>query len=125
MIEIHPLRDKAKVDELYKKYSVAVNASSMAVVATDGDTVLGNCLFDLTAEALTVSALEPADDLFLADGILRAALHVGVENGVNTAFYTETAPVNIFERLEFIKNAENRELNVQKLFTSCKNCENT
>ncbi len=125
MIEIHPLREKSELAELYKNSGVLMNENSVAVTAKDGDEVLGFCLFDECKDGLVIHALEPTDDLFLADGILRSALHVGVENGIMTAFYSETAPLNVFEKLKFIKNAEKRELSVEKLFSSCQNCSNT
>lgn len=123
MIEIHPLRDKEKLAKLYVDSNVKMNENSMAVVCADGDDVLGFCLFDMLADSLVVHSLEPQNDLMLSDGILRSALHVGVENGIMSAFYSENAPKDVFSKLKFIKNEENRELNVDKLFSSCKNCD--
>ena len=125
MIEIHPLRDTDKLCELYKKQSVTMNEYSMAVVASDREEILGFCLFEMKKDGLLVHSLEPKDDALFADGILRSALHVGVENGVNEAFYSESAPEKLFDTLKFIKNAENRELNVGKLFSSCQSCGNS
>lgn len=122
MIEIHPLRDREKLEVLYKKYSVPFGADSIAIVASDGDEVLGCCLFDLDKSCETVHFIEPQSDVMFADGLLRSALHVAVENGIESAFYSENAPEALFNGLGFIKNAETRELNVEKLFTSCKNC---
>lgn len=125
MIEVRPLRDKEKLSKLYAENNVEMSASSMAVVCTDGDEAIGFCLFDMLDDSIIVHSLSPADDLFLADGILRSALHVGTENGKMSAFYSNTAPIEVFSKLKFIKNAEKRELSVDKLFSSCKNCENT
>ncbi|MBE6798831.1 MAG: hypothetical protein E7525_03520 [Ruminococcaceae bacterium] len=122
MIEIHPLRDREKLVVIYAKYSVPFGDDSIAIVASDGDELLGCCLFDLDKSKETVHYIDPQDDIMFADGLLRSALHVAVENGIESAFYSENAPVSLFERLQFIKNAETRELNVEKLFTSCKNC---
>ncbi len=125
MIEIHPLRESEKLSKLYNQNNIEMNENSMAVVCTDSGETLGYCLFDINDEALFLNTLEPRNDLLLADGILRAALHVGVENGKMTAYYTNNAPVDVFLKLGFIKNSKNKELNVDKLFSSCKNCENT
>ena len=125
MIEIHPLRDTDKLCELYKNQSVTMNEYSMAVVASDREEILGFCLFEMKKDGLLVHSLEPKEDAFFADGILRSALHVGVENGVNEAFYSENAPEKLFETLKFIKNAEKKELNVGKLFSSCQSCANS
>ena len=122
MIAIKPLREKDKLLNLYKKANVIMNENSMAVVAADGDEILGVCLFDMTEKQLLIHHLEPANDIMLVDGILRSALHVGVENGKMLAFYSNSAPEKLFKMLNFIKNDETRELNVQLLFSSCGNC---
>ncbi len=125
MIEIHPLREKDKLAKLYVENNVKMNKNSMAVVCADGNDILGFCLFDMLDTSLVVHSLEPQNDLYLADGILRSALHVGVENRIMSASYSENAPKVVFSKLKFIKNEENRELNVDKLFSSCKNCDIT
>ena len=122
MIEIHPLRDIENLKKLYKKSNVQMSDCSMAIVASDNDEVLGYCLFDMRDNDLMIFSMEPTDDVSFADGLIRSALHVGVENGRMTAFYSENAPEKLFSTLGFIKNAEKRELNVNKLFSSCQNC---
>lgn len=124
MIEIHPLRDKDKLKTLYSDNNIEMTENSIAVVASDSNEVLGFCLFEMNTDNLLIHTIEPKDDKFLADGILRSALHVGVENGIMTAFYSINAPESLFSALAFIKNIEKRELNVEKLFSSCKNCGN-
>ena len=122
MIEIHPLRDKDKLSVLYNQAKLDMNEHSIAVVASDGDEALGYCLFDMNDDNLLVHCLSPQDDIMFADGLLRSALHVGVENGVNKAFYSVNAPVELFRKLRFIKDDSINELNVQLLFSSCENC---
>lgn len=122
MIEIHPLRDIENLKKLYKKSNVQMSDCSMAIVASDNDEVLGYCLFDMRDNDLMIFSIETTDDVSFADGLIRSALHVGVENGRMTAFYAENAPEKLFSTLGFIKNAEKRELNVNKLFSSCQNC---
>ena len=125
MIEIHPLRDVVKLAELYKSASVNLNETSMAVVASVREEILGFCLFEMNDDSILIHSLEPKDDVFFADGILRSALHVGIENGRNDAFYSEKAPETLFEALKFIKNKDTKELDVGKLFSSCKSCANS
>ena len=122
MIEIHPIREKDKLVPLYKAANIELNDNSMAVVASDGDEILGNCLFDLTDEFFMLHSIEPSDDTYFADGLLRSALHVSAENNIMTAYYAKTAPVELLDKLKFIKNAENNELDISKLFNSCKSC---
>lgn len=125
MIEIHPLRDTVKLSELYKVAGIDLTEMSMAVVASDKEEILGFCLFEMNNDSIVIHSLEPKDDVFFADGILRSALHVGVENGKEQAFYSQFAPENVFDVLKFIKNKDTKELDVGKLFTSCKSCANS
>lgn len=122
MIEIHPLRDREKLSVLYKQCGVEFGEDSIAIIASDGEEILGNCLFDLKGDHGVIHSIQPTDDFPFADGLLRSALHVCVENGKTEVFYSENAPESLFSTLKFIKNAEKRELDVNKLFSSCQNC---
>lgn len=122
MIEIHPLRDKDKLSALYKEFDTEYSKNRIAVVASDGEEVLGNCLFEIDNDEMTVFQLYPTDDIPFADGILRSALFVGTENGVKKAFYTENSPVELFRKLGFIKNPDEKTLKIEKLSESCRNC---
>ena len=122
MIEIHPLRDKEKLAILYKENGVDFCDDSIAIVASDKDDILGFCLFDLKKDKGIVHKISPKDDISFADGLLRSALHVCVENGIMDVFYSENMDLKLLETLKFIKNAQNKELDINRLFTSCKNC---
>lgn len=121
MIEILPERNASLLEPLYNEKGLDMTENSMAVIARAGKEVLGYCLFELTNEKLTVFALDPENDIMLADGILRSALHVGVANEVMTAYYSETAPEGLFKKLGFLGD-EPSSLRVEKLFQSCKGC---
>ncbi len=122
MIEIHPIREKDKLLPLYSNAKVDFNENSLAILANDGDDVLGYCLFDMNDKCVVIHDLQPQDDIMFADGLLRSALHVGVENNKMQAFYSQTAPYELFKKLRFIKDEALRELNVNMLFSSCENC---
>ena len=123
MIEIHPLREKDKLVPLYKAAGITMGEHSMAVVASCDEEILGNCLFDLSDECFLLHSIEPKDDIYFADGLLRSALHVSAENKIMAAYYSETAPFDLINTLGFIKNAEKNEVDIEKLFKSCKSCE--
>lgn len=122
MLQIHPIREKAKLESLYNKHGLCFSDDCIAVFAMDGEELIGYCLFSMSAQDISVKILVPTDDIMLADGILRSALHVAVENGKTNAYYEKTAPENIFKTLGFIKNVENRCLDINKLFESCQSC---
>lgn len=121
MISVLPSKDRAEIEELFLKHNLVVDGFSSCVIASSGNEVLGYCLYRLDAKTITVFAVEPQNDIMLADGILRSALHVAAENFVLDAFYDDCAPVHLFEVLEFIKNKDEKRLNIDKLFGGC-NC---
>ena len=122
MITVLPVKDGSRLAALFAAAGLKQTADAAAVEAMDGEESLGYCLFGLDDKRIEVRALEPAADRYMADGLLRSALHVAVTRGVMAAFYADTAPLKLLKSLGFIKNDENRELDIDKLFSSCQNC---
>lgn len=123
MISVIPSKDKIKIEELFKKHGLPTDEFSSCVIAREKEEILGYALYELTPKTITIYAIEPQGDIPLADGILRSALHVAAENFVLDARYSEEAPKELFEVLGFIKNSEEKTLNIDKLFGGC-NCHN-
>ena len=119
MISVLPCHDGAKIEELFNKHSLEICEYSGCVIARQNDEILGYCLYSLTTKAMTVFVVEPQKDVPLADGILRSALHVAAENFVLDAFYDENSPIELFRMLDFIKNEDEKRLNIDKLFGGC------
>lgn len=122
MIYLGPVKDKEKIKELFYTHNLSLSEYSGCVAAQDGEAVLGYCLYDLDKEKMTVYYLEPLNDLAFADGILRSTLHVAAERSIMNAFYSETAPEDVFKKLLFVKNSDEKSLNIDKLFESCCGC---
>lgn len=122
MITVLPVEDIEIKKSLYAKHMLKCASTSMAVSASDGDKQLGYGLFDLNDERFLLYVLEPMDDKWLADGVLRSALHVSHHRGIDWAFYDEIAPVELIRSLGFIENDEKQTLDIGKLFSSCRNC---
>lgn len=125
MITVLPVREKDRLFALYKEAEEPLPPNAGAVVASDGDMQLGYCLYTLDEEKISIGRLEPAGDASLADGILRAALHVAVTKGLMRAVYNDRAPEMLLKRLGFIENDEKRALRLEKLFSTCQNCAET
>lgn len=123
MISVLPSKDKEEIYALFNKHNLETDEFSGCVIARMGETVLGYCLYRLDNKTITVFAVEPQADIMLADGILRSALHVAAENFVLDAYYNDNAPIDLFKKLDFIKNADEKRLNIDKLFGGC-NCHN-
>lgn len=122
MITVLLEKDRDRLERLYFESGEDFTGNSEAVVAKDGEDRLGFCLFTLDEEKIAIGKLEPTDDLSLADGVLRSALHVAVTNGILSARYTDSAPVEVLRHLDFIENDENKGVRIDKLFSTCQNC---
>ena len=121
MISVLPVKDKEKVKMFFEKQNYEFNENSGCVAAMDGDEVLGKCLYYLYEKGITVLSVEPDNDLMLADGILRSALHVAAQRSAMDARYQDKAYETLFKKLDFIKAKEERTLDIDKLFGGC-NC---
>lgn len=122
MISVLPSKDKEEIKSLFEKKSLDYNENSGCVIARCEGEMLGFCLYFLDEKEMTVLEIEPKDDLFLADGILRSAIHNAVCANVIAVHYSEEAPEEIFERLEFISDKNLRKLDASKLYKSCSSC---
>lgn len=122
MLTLGPINDSEYIKVLFADRKLSANENSGCVICKNGDEVLGLCLYDLTKDKMVIRHIEPMDDLGLADGILRSTLHVAAERSIMNAFYDDTVPVDFFKKLQFIKNEEEKSLNIDKLFQSCCSC---
>ena len=125
MIEIKTVQSFDELKKLYEKRNIEFKDFCMAIRAVDNDEELGVCLLSLTPNGIYIKDIEPKDDLSLADGVLRSALHVAVFHNVSNAFYEDTAPNEIFKRLGFILDEAQKTLNINKLFESGCSCQNS
>ncbi len=121
MITLKVTSDRQLTEKYYNEAGISFGEYSNLLLATDKEEILGYCLFDIDT-VLTVHIIEPLSDLSLLDGVLRSTLHVGCERGVVDAFYADTAPATAFNTLNFIKNSDEKRLDVDKLFKSCCSC---
>lgn len=119
MVTLAPLNDNREIQKMFKKSEIDYNENSGCVTALCGEERLGYCLYDMNERSVTVRFIKPSDDIMLADGILRSTLHVAAERGITNAFYADTAPEILFEKLDFIENRKEKTLKIEKLFESC------
>ena len=124
MVTLSVLKDKEKTARLFSEKGIEQNENSLCLVAFDGNNDLGISLFDITKDKAIIKYIEPLNDVSLADGILRSTLHIAAERFVMNVFYdSETVPEDFFEKLGFIKDKQEKRLNMDKLFMSCGSCE--
>lgn len=122
MIYLGPIKDKEEIKNLFSKNDIEYSEFSGCVTADSNGEILGYCLYELTDKKMTVHFIEPINDISLADGILRSTLHVAAEKSIMDAFYSETLPEDFLQKIGFIKDKDEKTLEINKLFQSCCNC---
>lgn len=122
MLEILVCDDAKITKELYDSIGLEYNDLSLAIRAMNKSECLGFALFSIDGSSETVYAVEPKDDMMLADGLLRSALHVGTERGITDAFYSLTEYEELYSKISFIESREEKRLKLQNLFTDCCHC---
>ncbi len=111
--------DKEKLSYFYNEAGLVINGNSMGVCAENRGEVLAFCLFDLFEKGIDIRYINPENDIALADGVLRSALHIAAEHSAMDAHYTDTVNEKLLESLEFILDKADKTLNIDKLFGGC------
>lgn len=119
MVSVLPSNDKEYIKAVFEKAGLCVSDYSGCVTARAGDEILGECLYDMDDKGIVIKKLYPEDDLMLADGILRSALHVAAEKSAMDARYELSVSEELIDKLGFIKDREEKSLNIDLLFGGC------
>ena len=119
MITVAPVKDKDEINSYYEKVGIKPNDESGCVVAGSGEEVLGFCLYTLTVKGITVLYITPQDDLSMADGILRSALHVAASRSAMDARYEGENTEILLSKLGFILDKRDKKIDIDKLFKGC------
>lgn len=119
MISVLPVWEKERLCVMYGSAGLDITEQSGAVEASDGSSVLGFCLFELSEKGIGIRYISPENDIMLADGLLRSALHIAAERSAMDARYSDTVSEGLLKRLGFIKNADEKMLDIDKLFGGC------
>ncbi|MBR7071910.1 MAG: hypothetical protein IKI29_07125 [Clostridia bacterium] len=119
MIEVKPITEAVLLQSLFLENGLTVDSFSGGVAARCGEEMLGYCLYSLTEKGITVHCLEPQSDAFLADGVLRSALHVAAERSAMDARYSDSAPAQLLKHLGFIADEKEKKINIDLLFGGC------
>lgn len=122
MIALAPISDKNEINRMFSENRLEYSEFSGCVKAKCGEEVLGFCLYDLDKNCIVIKMIVPENDLKLADGILRSTLHVAAERSIMNAFYSGEDTEKLCCRLGFIKDSQEKRLNINRLFESCCSC---
>ena len=123
MINILPVNDSKKVEAIFNECGFSFNEKAGCVVADNKGDILGRCLYFIDDNSITIAHIEPVEDILMADGILRCALHVADFRNISDAFYLDSVPIEVLKKLDFIKNEADKSLKIEKLHQSSCNCE--
>lgn len=119
MITVLPSDNAEEIRNMFAENGVPYSENAGLVTAKFNEEILGFCLYALDSDCITVYTLSPENDIMLADGILRSALHIAARRKILRAAYGENAPEELFEKLGFVKNKKERTLDISKLFSDC------
>lgn len=119
MITVLPCKETEEIKAEFEKRNLTFTDNSFCVKAKCDEETLGLCLFEIKDGFVTVLHIEPQEDIMLADGILRSALHVAAERFIFKANYLSDELTELFNKLAFIKDKENKILDMDKLFGGC------
>ena len=122
MLTLALTETKEIAQKLYSENSIDFNENSLCMLCKNGDEFLGYCLFSIDEKRGEVFIISPLDDISLADGILRSSLHVCAERNIMDVFYADTLSEDFLQKIGFIKNRQEKRLDIDKLFKSCCEC---
>lgn len=111
--------EKEKLEKFYKDAGLSMNDFSCGVCAASSSEIFGVCLFDLDEKSIMIRYIDPSDDIGLADGVLRSALHIAAERSVMDARYADTVSEELLNKLQFISDKSLKKLDIDKLFGGC------
>lgn len=123
MITVLPIKDKEEVKLYFDKYNIEFSENSGVSVAETGEEILGCCLYDIDNEKIIIRFLIPHNDIMLADGILRSALHIADFRGIENAYFSNVSQISVYKKLDFIKNEQEMSLKIEKLHESSCSCQ--
>lgn len=123
MITVLPVKDKKEIEFYFNKYEIEFTENSGVSVAAAKDDILGCCLYDIDDEKIIIRYITPDNDIMLADGILRSALHIADFRAIENAYFSNYSQISIYKTLDFIKNEQEMSLKIEKLHQSSCSCQ--
>ncbi len=121
MIHVKP----ATTEDITELYGNDILNGANAMIAEDTETGerVGHSKFSIIGGDFTLGEVVPAEkDIWLCDLIARATMNYAVNRGILTCNLAENAPKHAFKLLNYIETEEISQIDIIRLFTSCKNC---
>lgn len=122
MITVNTLKDFYETKQIYDKYNITFEPNCFCMAAKDGEEILGICLFKYEQDSVIIKEIMPRNDIMMADGVLRSTFFVASNKGIEKAFFDNESLEEIFTKLDFILDKNQKELKLKKIFDSCCGC---
>lgn len=123
MIKVQIVEDKTLAKELCEKAGFFVTDNRFVMAAEDRGEILAYSVFTIDKNIMTLEYLFPEEDALMADAIIRSTLHIAATRGLTDVFYGEKCSEKLLSVLKFIKDKNEKTLDVSRLFEdSCSGC---
>lgn len=119
MLEIKPAEDIAKYANKLHEHEILIE-DALVFIAQDGEEI-GHLISYIDDGALHIMEVECADDTYLYDGIIRAALNAARNRNIDKAVF-HLDDVEKIEKLCFVADGEKDIKSIEKFLSKCKNC---
>lgn len=121
MLQMMPVRDPARLEELNKQAGVSARSGYLL---TQDDQTLGYILYTVGEEETCFLALSAPDDDF-ADGLYRSVFGVMMDIGMDKLRFCEGLDRAQLVRLGFLTGESEQETTVREIFArGCRGCVN-
>lgn len=124
MLEIKKTDENTAQSVCKQKNLEYVSGVTAVMLAKDNEEIIGSCVFDISKGKMRVRDIEPNNDMIMIDSMLRSALFFAANKGISDVCYGENINSDIIERLGFMKNPNEKSIDITNLFSCCKNCDN-
>lgn len=123
MIKVQIVEDKTLAKELCEKVGFFVTDNRFVMAAEDRGEILAYSVFTIDKNIMTLEYLFPEEDALMTDAIIRSTLHIAATRGLTDVFYGEKCSEKLLSVLKFIKDKNEKTLDVSRLFEdSCSGC---
>lgn len=123
MIKVQIAEDKILSEKLCKESGFTLTDTRFVMVAEDKGEILAYSVFTIDKNIMTLEYLCPEQDALMADAIIRSTLHIAATRGLTEVFYGEKCSEKLLSVLKFIKDKNEKTLDVSRLFEdSCSGC---
>lgn len=119
MLEIKPAEDIAKYANKLHEHEILIE-DALVFIAQDGEEI-GHLISYIDDGTLHIMEVECADDTYLYDGIIRAALNAARNRNIDKAVF-HLDDVEKIEKLCFVADGEKDIKSIEKFLSKCKNC---